>query len=163
MFSEKQHPHLIAFPPPSFSAAWTSKHRKWGWYNFSGFLMLFVIKNKQTHGIIYSKITQEMPLISGFQWCFAQFRFLQRLLVTTEAVWNTWHSMSTASSFLHFDLMLLNELVRGVGGKEKQKSEINLPRVTKSPFLHTSKTRKSPYSGFRSPAPQLGFDTQMPF
>lgn len=26
MFSEKQHTHLIAFPPPSFSAAWMSKH-----------------------------------------------------------------------------------------------------------------------------------------
>lgn len=61
-----------------------------------------------------------MPLTSGFQQCFAQFRFLQWLLVTTGAVWNTWHSTSTASSFLHFDLILLNELVKGVGKKKKK-------------------------------------------
>lgn len=133
---------------------------KLGWYIFSDFLMLFVIKNKQTQGIIYSKITQEMPLISGFQQCFCP--------VFAMALGHNWGCLKSLTQHEHsqqlpaFWFNATKWTSKKDGGKKK-KSEINLARVTKTPFLYSFKTNKSPYSGFCSPAPQLGFDTQMPF
>lgn len=68
-----------------------------------------------------------------------------------------WCSMTTSSGFLHFDLALLNAQVR-----RGRKSEINLPRVTKTPFLHAFTTKQPPYLGFCFPALQLGFGRQTP-
>lgn len=58
--------------------------------------------------------------------------FSQLLLVTTRAAWNVWHSMTKQSSFLHFDLTLINALV-GEEGSRKQRVKLICPESQKLP------------------------------